>query len=44
MAAAGGIGMGELVDQHQLRPPRQDGVEIHLREHPALVGDAPRAE
>ena len=32
VAAAGRVGVGELVDQHQLRPPREDGVEVHLVE------------
>ena len=31
MPAARRVGVGELVDQHQLRPARQDGVEVHLR-------------
>lgn len=30
MAAALGIGVGEFIDQHQRRSPRQDGVEVHL--------------
>ena len=43
MAAAGRIGVGELVDEHQLRPAREDGVEIHLLERPALVVETRRA-
>src|SRR5260370_13022642 len=39
MPAALGIGVGELVDQHQRRPPLQDGVEIHLLERASLVLD-----
>jgi hypothetical protein len=30
VARAGGVGVGQFVDQHQLRRPRQDGVEVHL--------------
>ena len=41
MAAALGVGVGELVDQHQRRPALQDGVEIHLLERAALVLDLP---
>ena len=32
VAAAGRIGMGELVDQRDLRAARDDGVEVHLLE------------
>src|SRR5262249_56187533 len=32
MAAAGHVGVGELVDQDDLRMPGDDGVEIHLLE------------
>ena len=43
MAAAGGIGVGELVDQDQRRPALQDGVEVHLLEDAAAILDlAPR--
>jgi hypothetical protein len=44
MAAAGRIGVGELVDQHERGPARDDGVEVHLVERsgpcsrPALRG------
>ena len=41
MAAAGRVGVGELVDQHDLRPAGDDGVEVHLLEPLALVFDAP---
>ena len=41
VAAARRVGVGELVDQHDLRPAREDGVEIHLLERLALVVDAP---
>ena len=44
MAAAGRVGVGELVDQRDLRPARQDGVDVHLVERPALVLDAPARE
>ena len=44
MAAAGRVGVRELVDQHELRAALQDGVEIHLRQHAALVIDAAGAE
>ena len=37
MAAAGRVGVRQLVDQHQRGPALQDGVEVHLRQHPALV-------
>ena len=39
MAAAGGVGVGELVDQHQRRPALQDGVEVHLLERAAAILD-----
>ena len=32
VAAAGRVGVGELVDQHDLRTARDDGVEVHLLE------------
>ncbi len=41
VAAAGRVGVGELVDQHDLRTPRDDGVEVHLLERAALVLDVP---
>ena len=41
MAAAGRVGMGELVDQHDLRAAGDDGVEVHLLEPLAPVFDAP---
>ena len=39
MPAAGGVGVGEFVDQNQLRAPLQDRVEIHLGKEVALVFD-----
>ena len=42
MAAARRVGVGQLVDQHQARPAREDGVEVHLLERAALVVDAAR--
>ena len=41
MAAAFDVGMRELVDQHDLRPPRDDGVEVHLGERLAFIFDVP---
>ena len=41
MAAAFDVGMRELVDQNDLRPAGDDGVEIHLLEPLSLVLDAP---
>ena len=41
MAAAGRVGVGEFVDQDDLRPAGEDGVEVHLLEPAALVLDAP---
>ena len=41
MAAAFGVGVRKFVDQHELRPPGDDGVEIHFLEPLALVLDAP---
>ena len=32
MPAAFGVGVREFVDQHDLRPPRDDGVEVHFVE------------
>ena len=40
MAAARRIGVRELVDQHEARAALQDGVEIHFRQHLALIEDA----
>ena len=37
MAAAGRVGVGELVDQHDLRPAGEDGVDVHLLQPSALV-------
>ena len=41
MTAAGRIGVGEFVDQHDLRAAGDDGVEVHLLEPLALVFEAP---
>ena len=41
MTAARRIGMGELVDQRDLRPPRDQRVEVHLLERLLLVGEPP---
>jgi hypothetical protein len=38
MAAAGSVGVGRLVPQHQRRPAREDGVDVHLFEHVPLTG------
>ena len=40
MAAPGGVGVGKLIDQHELGLARQHGIEIHLLKPRALVGDA----
>jgi hypothetical protein len=39
MAAAGRVGMGELVDEDERGAPRQDRIEVHLVEGAALVVD-----
>lgn len=39
MAAALCIGVGEFVDQHEIRPAGEDAVEVHFLERPALVAD-----
>ena len=44
MAAAGRVGVGKLVDQDDLRPAGDDGVEVHLLEPLALVLDPPARE
>ncbi len=35
------VRVGELIDQDETRPPRQDGVDVHLRQDAALVDDVP---
>ena len=40
MPAAGRVGVGEFVDQHDLRPPRLDRVDVHLVEGLAAILDA----
>ena len=43
VAAAGGVGVGKLVDEDEFRAAHKESFEIHLLEHPALVVDlAPR--
>ena len=39
MPAAGDIGVGELIDERQVRAARDQGVEIHLLERVILVPD-----
>ena len=39
MPAAGGVGVGELVDKHELRPALQDRVDIHFGQQVTLVLD-----
>ncbi len=39
VAGAGGVGVGQLVHQHDGRAADQDGVEVHLVEQPVLVVD-----
>ena len=39
MPAAVRVGMGKLVDEHDLRPARNDRIEIHFRQRSALVFD-----
>jgi hypothetical protein len=41
VAAAGHVGVGELVDQHDLRVATDDGVEIHLLERLSPVFEPP---
>src|ERR1700730_4917566 len=41
MPAAGRIGVGELIDQHNLWFPRDDCIDVHLAEPLAAVLDAP---
>ena len=44
VAAAGGVGVGQLVDQADGRPAGQDRVEVHLAEGDAAVLDRPRRD
>ncbi len=39
VAAAGHVGVGQLVDDHQARPALQDAVDIHLVEDAVAVDD-----
>jgi hypothetical protein len=41
VTAARRIGVGELVDQDDLRTPSQDGIEVHFLEPLPLILDAP---
>ncbi len=41
VAATGGVGVGHLVDQRDLGAPLEDGVDVHLLQRRAPVGDAP---
>ena len=41
MTTAGRVGVGEFVDQRDLRAAGDDGVEVHLLERLALVFEAP---
>ena len=43
VAAAGGVGVRQLVDQADGRAPGEDRVEVHLAEGDAAVLDLPRA-
>ena len=40
MAGAGDVGVGELVDQDERGPAREDGVDVHFVED-GLIFDAP---
>ncbi len=37
VAAAGGVGVGELVDQRDFRPPRDHGIQVHLLDDLAAI-------
>ena len=41
MAAFGRVGVGKLIDQHELGPPREDRVDVHLGEFATLIVDHP---
>ena len=32
-----GVGMGKIIDQHQLGAARQDGIKIHLGAHSPII-------
>ena len=40
-ARARGVGVGVLVDEHDLGPAGEDGVDVHLVQHRAAVLDLP---
>ena len=37
MAAAGDVGVGQLIDQDELRPPFEDRVQVHFRHGLAAI-------
>ena len=41
VAAAGGVGVGQLVHQGHRRPAGQHGVEVHFLQHDSVILDAP---
>ena len=41
MPAAGGVGVRELIDQDELRMPRQNRVEVHFVQLTVFIVDAP---
>jgi len=41
VAAARRVGVGKFVDQHELRPPGDNGVDIHFLEDALAINDAP---
>src|SRR5581483_10774217 len=41
VAAAGGVGVGQLVDEHHVGPAGEDGVEVHLLDLGPRDRDAP---
>jgi hypothetical protein len=41
VAAAGDVAVGELVHQRELRAAREQGVEVHLGQRAAAIGDDP---
>src|SRR5208283_4007178 len=41
VAAVGGVGVGELVDENRLRLADEGGVEVELLERAAAIVDAP---
>ena len=41
VAAAFGVGVRELIDQHDLRMPGDDGIEVHFLERLSFIVDVP---